>query len=168
MSASAANEAFARTAPDVIEIKTLPSGTLLESTAGGDYFANSGRLFRPLFRYIRRHEIAMTTPVESRMSPGAMYFWVSPGEVSKLAGDEDGVRVVETPERRVAAIGGRGGYTKRNHTQAEDTLRAWLGEQTEWVIDGDAHAVFWHGPMTPWFRKQYEVHIPVRPAHDGS
>lgn len=79
-------------------------------------------------------------------------------------GDEEGVRVIEQPPRTVAAIGGRGAYSERNFRRAEAALRTWLAEQDAWEIDGEAHGVFWHGPFTPWFRKQYEVHIPVRPT----
>ncbi|MCC5842333.1 MAG: heme-binding protein [Opitutales bacterium] len=164
VSPATATDAFARTEADVMEIKHLPGGILLESTAEGAYFENSNRLFRPLFRYISRHDIAMTTPVEARMEPGAMLFWVAPSEEGKVAGDEEGVRVIEQPPRTVGAIGGRGAYSERNFHRAEDALRAWLAEQEAWEIDGEAYGVFWHGPFTPWFRKQFEVHIPVRPA----
>lgn len=157
-----AAEAFPRTAADQIEIKHLPGGILLESTGEGSYFQNSNRLFRPLFRYISRHDIAMTTPVEARIEPGAMLFWVAPSEEGKVAGDEEGVRVIEQAPRTVAAIGARGAYSERNFRAAEAALREWLAEQQPWQIDGEAYGVFWHGPFTPWFRKQFEVHIPVR------
>jgi effector-binding domain-containing protein len=159
-----ATDAFPRTEAEQIEVKDLPAGILLKSSAEGSYFENSNRLFRPLFRYISRNEIAMTTPVEARMKPAAMLFWVAPSEEGKVVGDEEGVRVIEQPPRTVAAIGGRGAYSERNFRRAEAALRTWLAEQDAWEIDGEAHGVFWHGPFTPWFRKQYEVHIPVRPT----
>ena len=70
-------KAFEPTKPGIIELKELPSGRLLESKGDGSYFNSSNSLFGPLFRYIQKNDIAMTTPVEARMDPGAMYFWVS-------------------------------------------------------------------------------------------
>ncbi len=160
--ASASSDIFARTEPGQLEIKELPAGILLESRVEGAYFENSNRLFRPLFGYISRHDIAMTTPVEARMEPGAMYFWVAPAEAAKVAGDEGGVRVIEQPARTVVAVGGRGAYSERNYRAAEAVLREWLAGQTDWIAEGDPYGVFWHGPFTPWFRKQYEVHQPLR------
>jgi effector-binding domain-containing protein len=159
----AAPSAFAPTAPDVIELKTLPAGTLLKSVAPGEYFEQSGRLFGPLFRYISKHDIRMTVPVEAELNPSAMYFWVAPDEVPKVAGPTGEVAVVQVPERRVAAAGGRGGYNRKNYEAAEARLRAWLAERTDYEAGGPAYAVYWNGPFTPWFLREYEVHVPVRP-----
>ena len=156
--------AFPATEPDRFEIKLLPAGTLLEATAEGDYFSNSNRLFRPLFRYISDHGIAMTVPVETRSEPGAMYFWVAPAEVEKVSGDRDGVRVLELPPRQVASHGQRGGYSARNFAAARDALLAWLATQPDWEPVGEPYGVYWNGPFTPWFLKRFEVHVPVRPA----
>ena len=101
----AVEKAFAPTPPGEIEIKELPPGVLLESSSGQSYFESDNQLFRPLFRYIRERDIAMTTPVEARIHPGRMYFWVAEGEVAKVDGDTDSVRVVHLPERKVASAG---------------------------------------------------------------
>ena len=66
------DQAFPRTEPGVIEIKTLPAGRLLACQGDGDYFDQSNSLFGPLFQYIRSHDISMTTPVEARIEPGTM------------------------------------------------------------------------------------------------
>lgn len=161
---TASTDIFARTEPGRVEVKELPAGILLETRVEGSYFENGNRLFRPLFRYISRHDIAMTTPVEARIEPGAMYFWVAPAEAAKVVGDEDGVRVLEQAARTVVAVGGRGAYSERNYSNAEAVLREWLAGQTDWLAEGEAYGVFWHGPFTPWFRKQYEVHQPLRRA----
>jgi hypothetical protein len=50
----------------------------------------------------------MTVPVWAQISPSAMSFWVAPGEIAKVAGSTETVTVVQVPERRVAALGGRG------------------------------------------------------------
>ncbi|MEY3774915.1 MAG: hypothetical protein RLZZ129_1695 [Verrucomicrobiota bacterium] len=158
----ATEQAFPPTAPGVAEFKTLPAGVLLKSTGRGSYFDESNRLFRPLFNYISTQKIAMTTPVEAQIDQAAMYFWVAPSEVAKVAGNRDGVEVIRIPERQVASLGGRGGYGRVNFEQARDKLLAWLADHPEVKATGDAYAVYWHGPFTPWFAKRFEVHIPVR------
>jgi hypothetical protein len=80
--------AFPATAPGVTELKTLPAGLLVRSEAKGDYFKKNGDLFRPLFRYIQRKDIAMTTPVEAQMGEtSAMYFWIATAERAKAETD---------------------------------------------------------------------------------
>jgi effector-binding domain-containing protein len=158
----AAANAFPPTPPDVTELKTLPAGVLLRAAArSGDYFDQSNRLFRPLFNYISSHGIAMTTPVEARIDPAEMYFWVAPSEEAKVAGTAGGVDVLRLPERRVASIGARGGYSRENYERARDRLLAWVAGQPGVRIAGDPYAVYWHGPFTPWFAKRFEVHVPV-------
>jgi effector-binding domain-containing protein len=151
-----------------METKTLPAGTLLKSAAPGDYFEQSGRLFGPLFRYISKNDIRMTVPVEAEVNGAAMYFWVAADEVPKVEGEAGGVTVVKVPERHVASGGGRGGYTRKNFEATQQRLRAWLAGQKEVEPIGPAYAVFWNGPITPWFLREYEVHIPVRPRSPGS
>ncbi len=160
--AMAAAEAFPPTAPGTIEIKTLPAGVLLKSSGRGNYFAESNNLFGPLFRYISRHDIAMTTPVEAKIDEAAMFFWVAPSERAKVAGNEAGVEVLELPERRVAAAGASGSYSAKNFAATREKLLAWLEQNPDWRADGEPYAVYWHGPFTPWFAKRSEVHVPVR------
>ena len=157
----AAPAAFAPTAVDTFEIKTLPAGMLLEAEGTGDYFRADNGLFGRLFRYLSGHDIAMTTPVEARIEPAAMYFWVAPAEQAKTRGDQDGVRVITRPEQSVASLGARGGYSRENFVATRDRLQAWLATQTEFRATGPAYAVFWHGPFVPWFAKRYEVHVPL-------
>ena len=93
-----------------------------------------------------------------------MYFWVAEGERAKVDGADAklGVTVVEVPERLVASRGERGGYSRANYEAAEATLLAWVAGRADVVADGEAYPVFWDGPFTPWFVKQFEVHLPVR------
>lgn len=164
----AAEEAFPPTAPGTSEIKTLPSGMLLKSEAPGSYFDNGGKLFRPLFRYISDHDIAMTTPVEASIDEAAMSFWVAPGEVEKVAGSKNGVEVIEIPERLVVARGAKGSYNESNFAETRAELENWLESQPELRAAGEPYGVFWDGPFTPWFLKTYEVHIPVERIEDLS
>jgi hypothetical protein len=165
----ATEQAFPPTAPGVAEVKTLPAGVLLKSTGRGNYFEQSDGLFMPLFRYISKHNIAMTTPVEARIDDAAMYFWVAESQHAKVAGNEGAVEVQRIPERRVASLGARGSYSRGNFEKHRDKLLAWIVTQPEIEAAGEPYGVFWHGPFTPWFAKRAEVHVPVRakPAAGG-
>lgn len=158
----AAEEAFTPTAPGVSELKTLPAGVLLKAAGRGNYFDGTDNLFGPLFRYISKHEIAMTTPVEATVETAAMYFWVAPSQEAKVAGSEAGVEVVRIPERRVASRGERGGYTRANFEKARVALLAWLATQPALEAAGEPYAVYWNAPYVPSFAKRFEVHLPVR------
>ena len=153
--------AFPQTDPGVTEIKTLPAGRLLEATGSGSYFDQANGLFRPLFRYIQAKDIAMTVPVEARIEPGAMYFWVSQSQVDKADADVDGVRVLDVAERRVAAHGMRGAYTQGNFEKARANLLAWLETQPEIRPIGEPYAVYWNGPFNLWFLKEFEVQVEI-------
>lgn len=157
----AAESAFPATAPGSSEIKTLPAGVLLKSTAPGNYFDNGGRLFGPLFRYISSNDIAMTTPVEATIENASMMFWVAPSELEKVKGSTDSVEVMEIPERTVAVRGAKGSYNQSNYEKTLSELEAWLAEQDEWQAKGEPYGVYWNGPFTPWFMRTAEVHIPI-------
>lgn len=162
MSTSHAYEqAFPRTETGEIELKTLPAGRLLECRGEGDYFNQSNSLFGPLFKYISSHDISMTTPVEAQIDPGVMYFWVAENQKEKADEDMGRVRVIDVEERLVAAIGERGGYSEDNYDVAKEKLLKWVKDQDDLEVTGDPFAVYWNGPMTPWFMKKFEVLVPV-------
>jgi effector-binding domain-containing protein len=158
----ATENAFPPTAPGIAEFKTLPAGMLLKSSGKGSYFDGANGLFRPLFRYISTHKIAMTTPVEAQIDRAAMFFWVAPSEQAKVAGSDAEVEVVNVPERRVASLGATGGYSRENFEKTRDQLLAWLAKQPGVEAAGEPYAVYWNGPFTLWFAKHSEVHVPVR------
>ena len=159
-----ANEqAFPPTASGVNELKTLPAGVLLKSAGSGEYFESANNLFMPLFRYISRHDIAMTVPVEARIRDAAMYFWVAESQHAKVAGNEGAVVVERIPERRVASAGASGSYSPQRFADTRARLLAWLEQSPDWQADGEPYAVYWHGPFTPWFAKRSEVHVSVVP-----
>ena len=161
-------QAFEPTAPGVIELKELPAGRLLEATSDGSYFTESNQLFRPLFNYIQQHDIAMTTPVEARPNPGAMYFWVSKDQVEKAKASTANVKVIDVPKRLIVAMGGRGSYSEENVLKTEAKLMQWLTENPKFEKVGDSFAVYWNGPFTPWFMKRYEVQVEVRLSTEGT
>lgn len=162
--------AYPPTAPGVTELKTLPAGLLVRSEAKGDYFEKSGELFRPLFRYIQRKDIAMTTPVESH--PGdtsAMVFWIGVTERPKAEGDlapaappaPEGVVVLQRPEQLVASHGGRGGYSREHFEQARQVVLDWVAARPDLAVAGEVYGVYWNSPFMLPFMKRYEVHVPV-------
>ena len=158
---SAAEQAYPKTEVGSMEIKTLPAATLIATRSEAQYFERNNGLFMPLFRYIQANDIAMTTPVESEMNPGIMYFYIgSEVPTDELKSTED-VSIEKLPERTVASIGVRGSYSAENFQSAELELSAWLKENPKYESVGPARGVFWNGPMMPGPFKRFEVHIPV-------
>jgi len=158
----ATEQAFPPSPVGVPELKTLPAGVLLKATGKGNYFDQSNGLFRPLFNYISAHDIAMTTPVEAKIDGAAMFFWVAQSQRAKVAGNANGVEVVEIPERAVASLGARGSYSAQNFSKTRDELLVWLATRKDVEAAGAPYGVFWSGPITPGFLKRFEVHVPVR------
>jgi DNA gyrase inhibitor GyrI len=157
-----ANEqAFARTSVGAIELKTIPASMLIASESEGHYFKENNGLFRPLFRYISANDIAMTTPVEAEMMPGRMYFYIGGDAAKRELKSTEKVSVIEVPERTVASIGVRGGYSEENYKEALKKLEAWLKGHPTHMARGDARGIFWNGPFMPGFFKRFEVHLPV-------
>ena len=57
--------------------KSSASGEyLVSSRSSRDYFEQDNRLFMPLFRFLKQNDLAMTTPVESQIQPGQMFFHI--------------------------------------------------------------------------------------------
>ncbi|PXA05515.1 hypothetical protein DDZ13_01190 [Coraliomargarita sinensis] len=154
-------QAFPQTEVGATELKTIPASRMIVSECKDHYFSENNGLFRPLFRYISRNDIAMTTPVEAEMMPGRMYFYIGADASHRELSSTDEVKVVDLPERLVASIGVRGGYTRENFNAARKQLQAWLNSHPTHKADGEARGVFWNGPYVPWFLKRFEVHLPV-------
>ena len=163
-SAIATEQAFPPSPVGTPELKVLPAGLLLKASAKGNYFDQSNRLYGPLFSYISSHEIAMTIPVEAKIESAAMFFGAAKSQRAKVTGSKGVVEVVEMPERWVASLGARCSYSARNSTKTRDQLLAWQGQRKDVEAAGLPYAVYWNGPFTPGFPKQYEVHVPVRTA----
>jgi len=155
------DQAFAKTDVGTIELKTIPASRLIVSESDDHYFKENNGLFRPLFRYISRNDIAMTTPVEAEMMTGKMYFYLGADAKGRELPATEEVRVIEMPERKVASIGVRGGYSEENFAAALDKLEAWLAKHPTHKASGAARGIFWNGPYVPWFLKRFEVHLPV-------
>jgi len=164
--ASGYESAFARTNAGVAEIKTLGPAKALAAATDGVYFDTGNALFGRLFRYIRDHNVAMTVPVQAEIQPARMLFFVGAGDAARSLPDTEAVTVETLPQRQVASLGARGGYSRRNFERAAAELRAWLAARPDYEAAEDAYAVYWSSPFVPAFLKRYEVHIPVRRASD--
>lgn len=156
-------DAYPRTSPGEMEVKSLPAARLMLAESSQGYFSANNNLFGKLFRYISKNKIPMTAPVEARLQPGVMVFYMDAGSAKRidlLPGNE--VQLQDVPVRSVAAIGIRGSYSQENFREAEEKLRAWVKERPELEVTGEAYGVYWNSPFVPFFLKQSEVHLPVR------
>lgn len=154
-------EAFKKTPAGSIEIKVIPESTVLVTESSGNYYGRRNDLFRRLFNYISKNNIAMTTPVEARVEHAQMKFYVGTKDKLKAIKDDSNVHVTTVPTRTVVCIGIRGAYSEGNFTKAKAQLEQWLKDNNGYQPTGDAYAVFCDAPFMPWFLKRSEVHIPV-------
>jgi effector-binding domain-containing protein len=159
--AMAYDSVYPRAELDNIEIHKLPPARVLEAKTEGTYFNNSNGLFSKLFNYIKDNEIAMTIPVEGGFQPSSMRFYLGNDAPRELE-DTHKVSVVDLPERQVLRIGSKGAYSETNIMEALMKLESWLENQSQWLAHGAPYGVFWNGPITPWFLKRFEIHIPVK------
>lgn len=155
--------AYPMTAAGFCEVKTLPAGTVLRTSSRGDYFDENNGLFMRLFRTIQDNKVPMTVPVEAKMKPGTMVFYLDKDSVPrKDLRLPEGVTRQNLPMRTVASVGIRGGYTRESYEQNLAKLRAWLKAQKKWREAGEPYAVYWNGPFTLAPFKRSEVHLPVQ------
>lgn len=155
-------EAYPRTPMGTIETKTLPAARLMLSESPKGYFESDNGLFMKLFRYIDGNKIPMTAPVEARLQPGVMVFYMDAGSARRTDLQPTAqVKLSETPARLVASIGVRGSYTRENFDEALAKLRAWLAARPDLSPQGEPYAVYWNSPFVPGIFKHSEVHIPV-------
>ena len=155
--------AYPMTAAGFCEIKTLPAGTILRTSSQGEYFQENNGLFMRLFRTINDNKVPMTVPVEARMKPGTMVFYLDRGSVPrKDLRLTAGVTRQNLPVRTVASIGIRGGYTRESYEKNLAKLREWLKTQKKYRAAGEPYAVYWNGPFTLAPFKRSEIHLPVQ------
>jgi len=146
-----------------VKILELPARIALEATSDDHYFAENNGLFRKLFGYISKHDLAMTTPVEADINPGKMRFFVGKKDAEKPRPDTSAVTVRDLEPMTVVAIGIRGSYSAEDFKDNKTTLLTWLKENPEYEQAGSAYAVYWDGPFIPWFLKRSEIHLPIEP-----
>ena len=139
-------------------------------------------MFMPLFKHIKRNDIAMTAPVEIEYAasseptdtgatrPGqqratAMAFMYAVPSLGTAGPDPADARIVveDVPAMTVVSIGVRGGYTEKNFASALAKLDDWLAQNLErFRVVGPPRYLAYNSPFVPWFLKFGEVQLPVR------
>jgi effector-binding domain-containing protein len=153
---------FEKTPVGEIKIIELPERIALEAKSSGPYFQSDNGLFRKLFRYISKNDVAMTTPVEADINPGKMRFFVgAKDKVKNIASTQD-VEVRKIAPQKVLTIGVRGSYSVKRFMENKQKLVQWLAKEKKYEVAGEAYAVYWDGPFVLGFFKHSEVHIPVK------
>ena len=159
--AGAYEAAYPKTPNGEIEIKIIPAAKLMVTEDSGNYFDHNNEMFMRLFRYLGDNDVSMTVPVEAQVEKAQMKFYVGSADSAKDLIEQGAVKVVNTPERTVASIGIRGGYTKKKFEENRNKLFVWLQDNPGYKPAGDAYAVYWDAPFVPSFMKHSEGHVPV-------
>lgn len=159
------------TPPGAIDLKRYPTVRRAEYTGTGSVDSGQNSGFWPLFRHIKKREIAMTAPVEmelegwesdtspTRWTMGFLYRTPDLGPT----GTDGAVVVRDVDPVTVVAIGVRGDYTQARFNAALEELERWVTEDGRWERAGEARWMGYNGPTL--FREKWsEVQIPVRAA----
>lgn len=134
--------------------------------------------FMKLFNHIKKHDIAMTSPVDmgyAEVDSGSVEDDVAPEQVSMAflyrrtdqgeSGEDGDVMVEDLPARTYVSIGVRGGYTDERFMENLKVIDAWLVENEDaWVADGPPRYLGYNSPFVPPFMRYGEVQRPVRPV----
>ena len=131
---------------------------------------NSDSMFMALFNHIKKHDIAMTAPVEIsfeqnspevEMEREAMAFYYQNRRLG-LLGMDDGVEVAETEKGLYLSIALRGGYDDPRFAKSAKQLADWLREhENEYEQAGPPRALAYNSPFMLGFLKYSEVQIPI-------
>ena len=136
--------------------------TVLRTSSRGGYFDENNGLFMRLFKTINQNQVPMTVPVEAKMQPGTMVFYLDQASAKRKDLQLPvGVTRQALPARTVASVGIRGGYTRESYEENLAKLRAWIKTQKKWRVVGEPYAVYWNGPFTLAPFKRSEIHVPV-------
>lgn len=175
----------APTPPGAIDIKTYPGVRRAEVVGKRDPDSGMNSAFWPLFNHIKKHDIAMTSPVEMdyknvnfnppeggdvKAESWTMSFLYRTPELGPTGADErnDKVRVVDTPPVTVVAIGRKGPYRFSAAQKLMRKIDAWLAANPEWEKAGDPRALYYNGPDVRDADKWSEVQWPIRPRATGA
>lgn len=126
--------------------------------------------FFQLFAHIKKHDIAMTAPVEiaygdTRKGPSresSMAFLYAHTELG-ATGQDGAVEVLDMPAMQVVSIGMRGERTDRRVADAREVLESWIATQPL-VATGELRVLGYNSPVVPASARYFEVQIPVAAA----
>lgn len=159
------------TPPGAIELKSYPLVRRAEVSGQGGPDAGMNRAFWPLFNHIKKHDIAMTSPVEvdyrdldgsSSAAPRewSMAFLYRRSDMNE-PGVEGPVRVRDAEPITVIAVGLKGDYSMDLVRRGRAEIDAWLAANPEWTAAGPWRALYYNGPALFWWNKWAEVQRPV-------
>lgn len=167
----------APTPPGAIDIKTYPGVRRAEVVGKRDPDSGMNSAFWPLFNHIKKHDIAMTSPVEMDyrdLKPGGNAAGAESGDWSmaflyrtadlNATGTEGNVIVRDAEPVTVVSIGMKGNYSMELVEQGMTKLEAWLAENPQWKAEGNWRTLYYNGPALLFWNKWAEVQIPVKPA----
>ena len=150
-----------------IEVKEIPRYRMAQAPMAN---GRSSAPFWKLFLHIKKHDIAMTAPVETSFTHEAgelretdMAFLYGRPEVG-TAGPDAAVEVRDVAATRVVSLGCRGLQTLATVEAARDELTRWIARRGQYEIDGEVRTMSYNSPMIPARERFYEVQIPVRAA----
>jgi len=142
-----------------VEIRRYQSLTV----ARVDGYGDSG--FNILFNFIngenrKKYKIAMTAPVVSE--EGSLAFIMPEGYTLETTPEplDDRVKVIQVPERTVAALKFSGRWSDSVFRKKTAELYEEL-KMTGIEIVGKSFSMRYNGPFTPWFLRRNEVAVVV-------
>lgn len=154
-----------------IMVKRYPAARVAINR-GGD----QDSMFMPLFNHIKKHDIAMSSPVEITWAdPQTQPSAPQPGETqpSSMAfvyrepgigttGPDGKVEVMDVPPQLFVSIGIRGSYNQKHLIEGVTQLRAWLaGHASEYKQAGPPRYLGYNSPFVPPFLRFGEVQLPI-------
>ena len=153
-----------------VEIRRYPRLVI----ARVDGYGDAG--FNILFRFItgnnrQKSNVAMTAPVVAEQiamtapvlsETGSLAFIMPEGFTLETTPEplDDRVKIVEVPERVVAALRFSGRWSNSIFKKKSSELLAEL-ENAEVKVSGQVFSMRYNGPYTPWFLRRNEVAIEV-------
>jgi hypothetical protein len=161
------------TPPGAIDFKTYPSvrRALVKGTGTPNRGMNSA--FWPLFNHIKKHDIAMTSPVEMDFvataadadnvanSEWTMAFLYRTAEQNAV-GQDGTVSVVDAHAVTVVAVGMKGDYGTGLVSRGAALIKDWFAANPQWEAAGNWRSLYYNGPALDFWNKWAEVQIPVR------
>jgi hypothetical protein len=108
-------------------------------------------------------EIAMTAPVLSEK--GSIVFIMPEGFTLETTPEplDDRVKIVEVPERVVAALRFSGRWSNSTFNKKKEELLAEI-EKAGLKVAGQVFSMRYNGPFTPWFLRRNELAVTIDPA----
>jgi len=129
---------------------------------------SAGRNFNRLFNHIKKNKVAMTTPVTMDMQKNEetgkhqahnMAFYYEAPQQGKT-GEDGQVKVEDLPSMKVVSVGMAGALTREYMSESRSKLEAYLKEKNL-KATGELRILAYNSPFVPYWKKYYEMQIPV-------